>query len=142
VKVLRIMLFVIAATLAAPATAQDKGAKSADKGSMNMEILRDKIKADKKVVVASNMKLTDAEGKAFWPVYDGYQGELQKINKQLGAVIVAYADAYSKGPVSNEAAKKLLSEALAIEEAELKAKRAYIPKLEAAVPATKVALYM
>ena len=142
VNVSKIVLLFVAATLAAPVTAQDKGAKPADKGSTNMEILRDKIKADKKVVVASNMKLTDAEGKAFWPVYDAYQGELQKINKQMGAVILAYADAYNKGPVSNEAAKKLLGDALAIEEAELKAKRAYVPKFEAAVPATKVALYM
>ena len=33
----------------------------------NMDILRQKIKADKKLVVAQNLKLTDAEGAAFWP---------------------------------------------------------------------------
>ena len=37
-----------------------------------MEILRQKIKADKKLVVAANMNLTEAEAKAFWPVYDAY----------------------------------------------------------------------
>ena len=43
-----------------------------------MEILRQKIKADKKLVVAANLKLTDAEGTAFWPVYDAYQKDLQR----------------------------------------------------------------
>jgi hypothetical protein len=33
---------------------------------MIMQILRDKLKADKKVVVAANMQLTDTEAKALW----------------------------------------------------------------------------
>ena len=53
---LRLMTaFTIAAALAAPALAQDAG-------TTNMEILRQKIKADKKLVVAQNLNLTDAEG--------------------------------------------------------------------------------
>jgi len=36
----------------------------AQTGTTNMEILRQKIKADKKLVVAANLQLTDAEGKA------------------------------------------------------------------------------
>jgi len=35
-----------------------------------MQILRDKVKADKRLVVAANMDLNEAEGKAFWPIYD------------------------------------------------------------------------
>jgi len=46
----------------------------------NMEILRQKIKSDKKLVVAQNLNLTDAEGAKFWPVYDAYQKDLQQIN--------------------------------------------------------------
>jgi hypothetical protein len=53
--------FAIVAGVAAPAMAQTAG-------TTNMEILRQKIKADKKLVVAENLKLTDAEGTAFWPV--------------------------------------------------------------------------
>ena len=87
-----------------------------------MEILRQKIKADKKLVVAQNLNLTEAEGTAFWPVYDAYQKDLEQINQRLTAMILAYADAYNKGPVTNEAAKKLLDEALAIDDAEAKLK--------------------
>ena len=65
-----------------------------------MEILRQKVKADKKLVVAQNLQLTDAEGAKFWPLYEAYQKDLQAINQRLLAAIAAYADAYNKGPVS------------------------------------------
>ncbi|MBK9451574.1 MAG: hypothetical protein IPN95_19610 [Bacteroidetes bacterium] len=61
---LRLILFILAATLILPAFADENDATS------NMEILRQKITADKKLLVADNMNLTDAEAKEFWPVYD------------------------------------------------------------------------
>jgi len=127
--------FTIAAALAVPALAQSAGTN-------NMEILRQKIKADKKLVVAQNLNLTDAEGTAFWPVYDAYQNDLQQINQRLAAAITAYADAYNKGPVTNEAAKKLLDESLAIDEAEAQLKKATAAKTLAALPAMKAARYI
>jgi hypothetical protein len=131
----RVVAFALAAGLAVPAMAQKTG-------TTDMEILRQKIKADKKLVVAQNLNLNDAEGTAFWPVYDAYQKDLQQINQRLTAAIVAYADAYNKGPVTNEVAKKLLDEALAIDEAEAKLKSAAVPKILAALPATKAARYI
>jgi len=132
---LRMLPILLLAALAAPAVAQESA-------TTNMEILRQKIKADKKLVVAANMELTDAEGKAFWPVYDAYQKDLQQINERLKNAIVEYADAYNKGPVSNETAKKLLGETLAIDEAEVKLRQSYVPKLEAVLPEAKAARYL
>jgi hypothetical protein len=127
--------FAIAACLAAPAMAQTTG-------TTNMDILRQKIKADKKLVVAENLMLTDAEGKVFWPVYDAYQKDLQAINQRMASAILAYADAYKKGPIANDFAKKLLDEVMAIDEAEVKLKAAAVPKILAALPATKAARYV
>ena len=56
----------------------------------NMEILRDKIKADKKLLIAENLGLTEAESKVFWPVYEEYQKELEAINQRLGKMIQGY----------------------------------------------------
>jgi hypothetical protein len=128
----------IGAALSAPAMAQS----TATGPNSNMEILRQKIKADKKLVVAQNLNLTEPEGTAFWPVYDAYQKDLEQINQRMTAMILAYADAYNKGPVTNEAAKKLLDEALAIDDAEAKLKAATVPKILAALPATKAARYI
>ena len=130
-----VTLVAIVAGLAASAMAQTAG-------TTNMEILRQKLKGDKKLVVAANLNLTDAEGAAFWPVYDAYQKDLQQINQRLTATITAYAAAYNKGPVTNEVAKKLLDEALAIDEAEAKLKSTSAPKILAALPAMKAARYI
>ena len=125
----------ITAGLAAPGMAQTTE-------TTNMDILLQKIKADKKLVVAQNLQLTDAEGTAFWPVYDAYQTDLEQINQRLTTMILAYADAYNKGPVANDVAKKLLDEALAIDDAEAKLKSSSAPKILAVLPATKAARYI
>jgi hypothetical protein len=135
VKLLRLLVIPLLALVAVPALGQDKPAN-------NMEIMREKVKADKKLVVAQNMQLTDSEAKGFWPVYDAYQSDLQKINERLGKAIVEYAEAYKKGSLPDEKAKELLDEALAIEEAETKLKRSYVPKLEKVLPPAKVARYI
>lgn len=108
----------------------------------NMEILKDKLKADKKLLIASNMDLTDAEAKQFWPVYEAYQKDLEAVNKQLGKTIQDYADAFNNGMIPNDTAKKLLNEALSVEEQEVKLKRTYADKLAKVLPATKVARYI
>ncbi len=129
-------LFVLAISLASPAFAADTS------GTSSMEILRQKITADKKFLVVSNMKLTDAEAKEFWPIYKAYQKDLHQINDRLAKVIKDYAEAYNKGALSDDTAKKLLNEAIAIELAEVKLKQSYIPKLDKILPATKVARYI
>jgi hypothetical protein len=124
---------------AVPAFAQTAG--SAD---TNMEILVQKLKADKKLLVANNLELTDAESKGFWPLYDAYQKDLQEVNEQLGKTIWDYADAYSqgKGSISNDIAKKLLNEAISVEEQEVKLKRTYADKIGNVLPAAKTARYI
>lgn len=113
-----------------------------DKPADNMQILRDKIKADKKLVVATNMELTESEAKAFWPIYDAYQKDLQKINRRIVSLLDSYAaDARAK-TLTDDKAKKLIDEALAIEQAETNLKSTYAPKLEKVLPIKKVARYL
>jgi len=133
---------------ATPVLAQDigpsPGSDAEGGGNTNMEILMQKVKADKKLLVASNMDLTDAEGKKFWPLYEGYQKELMQLNQRLGKTIKEYADAYNagKGTIANDTAKKLLNEALSVEEDEGKLKRSYADKIGKVLPATKTARYI
>ena len=122
-----------------PALAEDAASSSVN---TNTEILIQKVKADKKLLVASNMDLSDAEGKNFWPVYDAYQKDLEQLNKRLGKTIGEYAEAFNKGPIPNDTAKKLLDEALAVEEADAKLKRTYADKVGKVLPAAKTARYI
>ena len=116
--------------------AQDKAS------STDMQILRDKIKADKKLLVADNLQLTDKEAKGFWPIYDAYQKDLQKINEHLGKTIEQYAEGYNKDSLTDADAKKLISEAIGVEESEVKLHRTYLGKLEKVLPGKKVARYL
>jgi hypothetical protein len=114
-------------------------AGSQETPSDNMQVVVEKIRADKKLFVAENMQLTDAEAKAFWPVYKQYQDELFLLRKRTAKLIQDYADAYEN--MSDPAAKKLLDESLAIEEVGLKLRQAYLPKFRKALPEVKVARY-
>jgi hypothetical protein len=113
-----------------------------DKPADNMQILRDKIRADKKLVVALNMELTEAEAKNFWPIYEQYQKDLQKINQRIVNMLESYADDYRRKSLTDDKAKKLIDEALAIDVAEANLKSTYAPKLSKALPVTKVARYL
>ena len=86
---------VLAATMvfASTAIAQEQ---QPEKAADNMQILMDKVRADKKLLVANNMKLTEEEAKGFWPVYDAYQKELQALNARYEKGLKAYAEAYKK----------------------------------------------
>lgn len=113
-----------------------------DEPASNMEILRDKIKADKKLLIADNLGLTEAESKNFWPIYENYQKELMAINQRLGKMIQSYADDYNANTMTDAKAQALLTEALAIEEAEVALKKKYVGKLDGVIPAMKVARYL
>jgi hypothetical protein len=113
-----------------------------DKPADNMQILRDKIKADKKLVVASNMELTESEAKEFWAIYDQYQKDLQKINQRIANVLEGYAADFRGKSLTDEKAKKLIDEAVAIEQAEANLKSTYAPKLSKVLPVKKVARYL
>jgi hypothetical protein len=117
--------------------ALDLGAANTD-----MELLAEKIKADKKLLVGINMSLTNEEARDFWPLYDAYQKELQTANQEIGRLIVEFAEAYAKGPLPNETAQKILNDVLALEAKEVELKRTYADKMGKVLPAWKVTRYM
>jgi hypothetical protein len=135
-KLTMVVILCFAALTAVPVFAQDKPADT------NMQILRDKVKADKKLVVAANMSLSDAEGKAFWPIYDEYQKDLQSLNDRTAKVILDYAAVYNKNTLTDEQADSLTNAALAIDQDEVTMRKKYAVKLKGVLPGKKVARYL
>ncbi len=113
--------------------------KPSDKPADNMQVLTEKIRADKKLLIAENMNLTEAEAKKFWPVYQQYQDELFLLRMRTINLIKEYSDAYQS--LDNATAKKLLDEALMIDSLQLKLRQAYLPKFRKVLPDIKVARY-
>jgi hypothetical protein len=118
--------------VAVAAVAQDQRADT-------MQMVRDKIRADKKLLIAESLPLTAAEAKAFWPVYDSYQQELSALNDRMIKLIKEYANNYQT--MSDQTAKKLMDEYLAIEAARLKIRQAYVPRFRKVLREKQVARY-
>lgn len=127
---LLVMVGVLGCLVGGPAVAQDKP-------SDNMEILREKARVDKKVVVASVLALSEGEAKVFWPVYNAYQSDMVTHYDRLMQLIETYSGAYDA--MTDEMAKKLLSDYLAMENAHVALLSSYVPRFEKVLPPKKVA---
>jgi hypothetical protein len=123
------------------AFAQSK-AGGTDKPANNMEIIHEKLKADKKLIVAKYMELTESEAKTFWPVYEEYQTDLQKIHERLGSLLKSYAAEYRNLSLNDEKAKKLLDDWLALEKDDAARRKSYVPKILKGLPPKKAARYL
>ena len=88
------------------------------------------------------MELTETEAKGFWPIYDEYQKDLQKINRRIANLLDSYAADFRSKSLTDDKAKKLIDEAIAIEQAEVNLKSTYAPKLSKVLPIKKVARYL
>ena len=122
------LLLVFASTV----MAQDKPATTA-------QIILEKIKADKKLLVAENMQLTEAEAKTFWPVYDKYQAELFLLRTRTLKLLKDYAASYET--MTNATAKRLLDEYMTVESLQLKLRQSYLPMFRKAISDVKTVRY-
>lgn len=126
------MMLAIIMVPAVPALSQEKSADTT-------QIVIEKIQADKKLLVAETMNLTESEAKVFWPVYNSYQKILRHLVDRLIKVIEGYAKNYET--MSNEDAKGLLDEYMAIEREHLNFQESYLPRFRKALPEKKVFRY-
>jgi len=113
-----------------------------DKPANNLAAIHEKLKADKQLIVSKYMELTEPEAQQFWPVYEGYQQDLQKINERLLNLLQSYAADYKNNSLTDEKAKKLLDDWIALEQDEVKLRRAYAAKVVKVLPGKKAARYL
>jgi hypothetical protein len=109
------------------AWAQDKSADVTD-----MDALRAAVRADKKAFVASTLKLTPAEAKRFWPIYDNYQRIADAANRRKTLAVEAIVGLDK--PITDLYAKNLANELIGADEQEVRARRALSDRLMRGVP--------
>ena len=110
-----------------------------EKPADNMQLVREKIKTDKKLFIAQNMNLTESEAKVFWPVYENYQKDLAKLVDKTVKLVENYAANYQT--MTEEAAKELINGYLAIEGERVTLMKSFLPKFRKVLPEKKVARY-
>ena len=105
----------------------------------NMDLLRDKLKADKKLVVGEAMKMNEKEAAAFWPVYDLYQKDISALNDRTMTLLKDYVHNY--GGMTDASAKGMVDSFLKIEKDRIGLMQSYRSKFQKVLPEVKVARY-
>ena len=126
--VLVVMMIGFAGSAAAQSTPAD-----------NMDIVKEKIRTDKKLFIATNMQLTESEAKTFWPVYEAYQSKLETLVDRKAKLIEKFAVNYET--LSDDTAKSLLDNNLSIDSDYQKLRQSYLSKFRGVLPDKKIARF-
>jgi len=116
---------------------QSDAAKAA--AELNIQMIREDIRADRKRITAANMSLTPDEATKFWPVYDQYIQETIKINDTRWALMKDYSLNYDK--MTDETAQKYMKEAATVDQQLIALREKYVPTFEKIVSPKKTALW-
>ncbi len=103
--------------------------------------LKKKIMFDqKRLIVMENMDFTEAEAKAFWPVYEKHQEELFQVNQRGATLILAYASVYQS--LTDDQATKLIDEYYDVQDDRLAAMKKMAVDVGKVLPGKKAFRYM
>jgi N-methylhydantoinase A/oxoprolinase/acetone carboxylase beta subunit len=105
-------------TTAAPCLAQS--------ATDELELVRVIIEAERKVVVAANMNLSDAESEAFWPVYNEYETAVRSVNDRRVKIITELAEKFET--LTDEQATDLLEQSFKFKQERVKVRKSYMKK--------------
>jgi hypothetical protein len=132
-KLVPLALALIVTALPLASQAQQSGV-AADEQVVLKQVLN-----DKRAVFANNLGLEDSESRAFWPVYDEYEGKAKKLDDRFLALLDNYANKY--GSLTDADAAAMLKEKMAIEKDRAALKQTYTKKVAKVLPAKKALRY-
>lgn len=116
-------------------------ASKADQAATSQEIdlMRKDLRSMRKQLIASNLKLTEAQATKFWPVYDQYIAELVKVNNTKYELLKEYFDHY--GTLTDEQADSMVNRLLALDISVAQLRQKYQPSFRAVLPAPLAATF-
>jgi hypothetical protein len=133
----RLLLAAIVAMLVAAPAAGAQAAKPAAQQTETLnlsaytELLRSDLRAQKVAIITEVMGFTEAEDKAFWPLYREYDTEMSKLGDERIALIAEYARNYDT--LSDEVADRLAKSALDLEARRQAVKAKFYDKVRTAL---------
>ena len=78
---------------------------------------------EKRVIYAQALQLTDPESRAFWPIYDGYEARVKKIDDRFVQLVNDYAAKYST--MTDADALRMLAAKMKIDKERMDLQQAY-----------------
>jgi hypothetical protein len=132
-------LAVALAVAACPVVIHAQAAPATQSVKTDEQIILKQVMTDKRAVYAQNLQLTDAESRAFWPVYDEYESKAKKLNDEFLALVDDYAAKY--GAMTDADATAMLKTKMRIEKDREALKQAYTKKVAKVLPPVKALRY-
>jgi len=115
-------------------------AQSAAPAEVTLQSLAAEARADKRAYVSGVLKLTEEEGKRFWPIYDTYQRSIDANTRRLTRMV---EDVVAVGERTSDAfAKHLASQYLLAHDDEARDFRRMHKSVMRALPAHKAVRYI
>ncbi len=135
VKAVKFAVLLGASMAVSAAMAQSTPSAAPNQAGIDSDItlLRSDLQTQRTAVVTDEMKLTDEQGKAFWPLYREYANKQQVIGDQRVSLIKDYATSYNT--MDDTIADGLIKRQLKFEEDRVKLQSGYYPKFKKAVGA-------
>ena len=100
--------------------------------AQTLELRREAIEDQKRIVVAGSLPLTDKQADEFWPLYDRFQKELKELNDRTDRLIASYTAEYAG--LSDARARELVDELLSIHEDRAKLMRKWARRMADVLP--------
>jgi len=127
-RVLAILAVALTTSGAMAQTATTQGDIDTD-----IALLRSDVQAQKTDIIAHSMQLTDAQAKAFWPLFRDYSHQQQVIGDQRVQLIKDYAAQYDT--MDDAKAEALMNRWLSYDDAKTKLRSEYYPQFRNAIGA-------
>ena len=111
----------------------------ADDMEKYVELMRSDLRTSKTELLTEALKLSDADGKKFWPIQREYETELAKVGDQRIQLLKDYAAAYDS--MTATTAKSLMDRAFKLESSRLTVLKKYADKVSKEVSPTVAARF-
>lgn len=118
---------------------QESSSRGATISKQDIDLLRRDLRAKRRELIATNLKLTEAEGERFWPVYDQYIKELIGINDKKFALIQDYANNYQT--MTSDQALLFIRQWLDFDIATNQLRQKYVPMVSKVLDGKKAATF-
>lgn len=102
---------------------------------------REMIREGRAELIRTELKLSDEESAAFWPVYDAYRAERDAVMDRYAALIREYMRRYNAADLSDDYADEVIDDYFSIQRDKLAVQESFLPRFRAVMPALKVARF-
>jgi hypothetical protein len=103
-------------------------------------LLKSDLKSRKTGFIREGLRLNEKEAVAFWPIYQSYEADLKRVEETRLRVIQDYLDNYDR--MTDDRAKEIIKQKLALEGRRIELKRDYLKRLEKVLPGKTVARFL